>query len=259
MFAAAISKCRVVHQEFECASSIARRYRPGTKRFQAKWVHFATRKSRQVNEIEHDPAERDSNVPMDGVIALLTAATALMGSPGPATLSSAAAGAAYRLRAVPYVIGISLGTMTVIVLVAAGVTGLVTSIPGAAPVISVLAGGYILYLAYRIATAPPVGALDHQAMAPPLIGGYALAIANPKAYGAMGALFSGFPIVQDDPVAGGILKVVILSVFALAVNTTWMSVGAGLARAMQNPRTSRMLNVTFSLLLVASVVAAFLL
>jgi threonine/homoserine/homoserine lactone efflux protein len=169
--------------------------------------------------------------------------------PGPATLSSAAAGAAYRLRAVPYVIGISLGTMTVIVLVAAGVTGLVTSIPGAAPVISVLAGGYILYLAYRIATAPPVGALDHQAMAPPLIGGYALAIANPKAYGAMGALFSGFPIVQDDPVAGGILKVVILSVFALAVNTTWMSVGAGLARAMQNPRTSRMLNVTFSLLL----------
>ncbi len=55
---------------------------------------------------------------MDGLIALMIAATAMMGSPGPATLSSAAAGAAYRLRAVPYVIGISLGTMSVMVLVA---------------------------------------------------------------------------------------------------------------------------------------------
>jgi threonine/homoserine/homoserine lactone efflux protein len=189
---------------------------------------------------------------MDGLLALFTAALTLMGSPGPATLSSAAAGAAYRLRAVPYVLGISLGTITVMVLVAAGVTGLVTSIPGAAPVISG-------YLAWRIATAPPVGALDRQAAAPPFIGGYAMAVVNPKAYGAMGALFSGFPLIPDDPVTGGMLKVAILSGFALAINATWMSVGAGLARAMRNPRTSRALNVTFAVLLVASVVAAVLL
>ncbi|HUS55307.1 MAG TPA: LysE family translocator [Thermohalobaculum sp.] len=196
---------------------------------------------------------------MDGLIALFTAALALMGSPGPATLSSAAAGAAYRLRAVPYVLGISLGTITVMVLVAAGVTGLVTSIPGAAPVISGLAAAYILYLAWRIATAPPVGALDHQAAPPPFLGGYALAVVNPKAYGAMGALFSGFPLIPDDPVTGGILKVAMLAAFALAINATWMSVGAGLARAMRNPRTSRALNIMFAVLLVASVVAAFLL
>jgi threonine/homoserine/homoserine lactone efflux protein len=196
---------------------------------------------------------------MDGLLALFTAALTLMGSPGPATLSSAAAGAAYRLRAVPYVLGISLGTITVMVLVAAGVTGLVTSIPGAAPVISGLAAAYILYLAWRIATAPPVGALDRQAAAPPFIGGYAMAVVNPKAYGAMGALFSGFPLIPDDPVTGGMLKVAILSGFALAINATWMSVGAGLARAMRNPRTSRALNVTFAVLLVASVVAAVLL
>jgi threonine/homoserine/homoserine lactone efflux protein len=196
---------------------------------------------------------------MDGLIALFTAALALMGSPGPATLSSAAAGAAYRLRAVPYVLGIALGTITVMVLVAAGVTGLITSIPGAAPVISGLAAAYILYLAWRIATAPPVGALDRQAAAPPFLGGYALAVVNPKAYGAMGALFSGFPLIPDDPVTGGMLKVAILAGFALAINATWMSVGAGLARAMRNPRTSRALNVTFAVLLVASVVAAVLL
>jgi threonine/homoserine/homoserine lactone efflux protein len=86
-----------------------------------------------------------------------------------------------------------------------------------------------------------------------------MAVVNPKAYGAMGALFSGFPLIPDDPVTGGMLKVAILSGFALAINATWMSVGAGLARAMRNPRTSRALNVTFAVLLVASVVAAVLL
>lgn len=192
---------------------------------------------------------------MDSLIALLIAALALMGSPGPATLSSAAAGAAYRVRAVPYVAGVSSGTITVILLVAAGVTGLVTSVPGAAPVITVLAGAYILYLAWKIATAPPAGALDSQSHAPPFLGGYALAVANPKAYGAMGALFSGFPIVEQDPVAGGMLKVILLSALAVVINLTWMSAGAGMARAMRNPRTSRVLNITFAILLLASVTA----
>jgi threonine/homoserine/homoserine lactone efflux protein len=50
-----------------------------------------------------------------------------------------------------------------------------------------------------------------------------------------------------------------LSGLALAINATWMSVGAGLARAMRNPRTSRALNIVFAVLLVASVVVAFLL
>ena len=75
----------------------------------------------------------------------------------------------------------------------------------------------------------------------------------------MGALFSGFQIVPDDPVIGGVLKVVILASFALMINATWMSVGASLARAMRNPRTSRALNVTFAVLLLGSVVAMFVL
>jgi threonine/homoserine/homoserine lactone efflux protein len=86
-----------------------------------------------------------------------------------------------------------------------------------------------------------------------------MAIVNPKAYGAMGALFSGFPVVPGDRVTDGVLKVAMLSGLALAINTTWMSVGAGLAHAMRNPRTSRALNVVFAVLLVASVVVAFLL
>jgi threonine/homoserine/homoserine lactone efflux protein len=194
---------------------------------------------------------------MDAVIALLAAALALMGSPGPATLSCAAAGAAYGPRALTYACGISLGTITVMVLVAAGVTGLVTSLPGARPVIMVLAAAYILYLAWKIGTAPPVGALASQSAAPPFLGGYALAVVNPKAYGAMGALFLGFPLIEGDPVTGGIVKVAVLAALALGINLAWMSLGTALARAMREPHTSRALNIGFAVLLLASVVAMF--
>lgn len=182
-----------------------------------------------------------------------------MGSPGPATLSCAAAGAAYRWRAFPYVIGISLGTSTVIVLVATGLTGLILAIPGVAPVAAVLAGAYILYLAYKIATAPPVQGLQYQSAAPPMFGGYGMAIVNPKAYGAMGALFSGFHLLPGEPVWGAALKAALLMPVAFGANTLWMLAGAGLAGMMRDPRASRALNLVFATLLVVSVVLALML
>jgi threonine/homoserine/homoserine lactone efflux protein len=169
------------------------------------------------------------------------------------TLASAAFGATYGLRAFPHVVTMSLGTSTIMVLVATGVTGLVASVPAAAPVLSALAGLYILYLAYRIATAPPVDELEQRAVLPPLLGVYGMAVANPKAWGAMGALFSGFPLL-GDPVTEAILKVGLLTALALVINTAWMLGGRTLARAMQTTHTSRALNLFFALLLVVAVV-----
>ncbi len=196
---------------------------------------------------------------MDTVVALLAAALALMGSPGPATLGCAAAGAAYRSRALWYVAGISCGTSTVVLMVATGVTGLVTAIPGVAPIITVLAGAYILYLAWKIANAPPVGALDTSDHEPSMLAGYLFAVVNPKAYGAMGALFSGFDLMPGDPVAGNAIKAALLIPIAFIVNTIWMATGTALARLMRDPAKSRRLNIAFAVLLVGSVIVAVLL
>lgn len=196
---------------------------------------------------------------METVIALYAAALALMGSPGPATLSCAAAGAAYGVRAMPYVLGITLGTSTVIVLVATGLTGVLMAIPGVAPVVAAAAGTYILYLAWKIANAPPVGALNAADNAPPWYAAYGMAIANPKAYGAMGALFSGFVVIPSDPVKDAAVKAVMLAPVALGVNMVWMLTGRGLARMMRDPQASRILNVTFAVMLVISVMLALML
>jgi len=191
---------------------------------------------------------------MENLLSLSAAVIALMSTPGPVTLASAAFDAAYGVRAFPHVAVMTTGTATVMVLVAFGVIGLLALLPGLTPAVSVLAGLYVLYLAYRIAMAPPVGGIEEDEIFPSLFGVYVMAVANPKAWGAMAALFSGYPLLQD-PVAGAVLKVGLLTACALAINTAWMLGGTTLARLVQSPRAGRALNILFALLLVVSVAA----
>ena len=195
---------------------------------------------------------------MEILPAFLAAALSMMATPGPVTLASAAAGAAWPGRAVPYVLVMSAGTLTVIVLVALGLTAVLLSIPGAAPVLATIGAIYVLYLAWKIATAPPIGAIDTNAAPPPLISAYTMALANPKAWAAFMALFSGYPLIPDDPIAGGILKTAILCTLPPAINLTWMVAGTWLARLVRNPTIGRWVNLGFATTLVVSVALAFL-
>ena len=77
-------------------------------------------------------------------------------------------------------------------IVASGVVGLLLAVPGATPIVTVLAAAYFLCLAWRIATAPPLAADTAQRRAPTFVGGLLLSLVNPKGYAAMAALFSGF-------------------------------------------------------------------
>jgi len=195
----------------------------------------------------------------ENILVLLFAALPLMGSPGPATLGSAAAGSAFGvLRSIPYVIGICLGTATVLVIIATGVTGILFTVPGLMPVLTVAAAGYILYLAYRIATAPVLNDGRESRPAPAFTGGYLLAIANPKAYAALGAVFSSVIVVAAAPVQDALVKLAILSTVIVLMNSTWLILGAGLSRLLRHPTAGRAINIAFALLLVGSVALAFL-
>ena len=189
---------------------------------------------------------------------LLLAALPLMGSPGPATMSLAATGAAYGVRrGVPYYVGIVFGTTAVLVMVASGLTGLILAVPGVEPVILAVGCIYILYLAYRIATAPTMAKAAGHGQAPTLYGGLLLALANPKAYAAIGAVFSSV-VISDQVWLDGAAKVVTLTAVIVVVNLIWLTLGATLAGAFRAPRIGRAINVGFAVLLVASVALAVL-
>lgn len=188
---------------------------------------------------------------MDGWIGFALAGLALAGSPGPATLSLAAAGVAFgSKRGLGYLSGIVIGMVGVIAIVASGLTGLILALPGAGPAVLVLSAAYFLYLAYRIATAPPLADNSGQGAAPRFLAGLLLSLINPKGYAAMAALFSG--VALDFAV-----KLTILLGIMVLVNLAWLFAGASMTRMLRDPHTNRMVNIAFAISLIASVALAF--
>jgi threonine/homoserine/homoserine lactone efflux protein len=194
---------------------------------------------------------------MEGLPGFLLAAVALAGSPGPATLSLTATGAAFGARrGAAYLAGIVVGMVAVMAIVASGLVGLLLAVPGATPVVTALAAVYFLYLAWRIATAPPLTQETGQRRAPTFAGGLLLSMVNPKGYAAMAALFSGFVLMHERLAFDIAAKIGVLVVIITAVNVAWLLAGAALTRFFREARTNRAINVAFAVLLVASVVFA---
>ena len=197
---------------------------------------------------------------MDGLLGFAVAGFALAGSPGPNTLSLAATGAAFGARrGVAYMAGVNIGMVAVMAITASGVVSLLLAAPGATPIVTTVAAGYFAFLAYRIATAPPLTENTEFGRQPSFAGGVFLSLVNPKAYAAMAALFSGFVLVPNRFALDATAKAIVLAAIITAVNLAWLIAGAALTRFFRDPRTSRAINVTFAVLLIASVALALLL
>jgi threonine/homoserine/homoserine lactone efflux protein len=183
--------------------------------------------------------------------ALFLSSAVVMGSPGPSTISLTAVGASFGIRrSLPYAAGLIAGTVAVLLAVAAGVVALVTSIPHGAHVLGVLSAAYILYLACKIATAPPLGGRGGSATAPGFLGGLGLAIANPKAYVAIAAIFAA------DPGLDAVVKTTVLSGMVVLIHVCWLLAGVSLSRWLHDPVAARIINSAMAAALVAVTVFA---
>jgi threonine/homoserine/homoserine lactone efflux protein len=196
---------------------------------------------------------------VENLLGFIAAGVALAGSPGPNTLSLAATGAAFGARrGLGYLIGLVVGMVAVMAITASGVVGLLLALPGATPVVVVLAALYFVYLAIRIATAPPLSEERDDRREPSFMAGVLLSLVNPKGYAAMAALFSGFALVRESLGLDVAAKIAVLTLIIMAVNVAWLYAGAALTRFFREPRMNRIINVTFAVLLLASVGLALL-
>lgn len=194
---------------------------------------------------------------MDALPGFLLAGLGLAGSPGPATLSLAAAGAAFGTRrVVGYLVGIVVGMVAVMAVTASGVVGLLLAVPGITPVVTVAAALYFIWLAWRIATAAPLSADNDDRPSPSFVGGFGLSLVNPKGYAAMAALFSGFVLLRGQLALDAGVKIAVLTAVIVFVNVLWLLSGALLTRFFRDPRSNRIINVVFAVLLLASVAVA---
>jgi threonine/homoserine/homoserine lactone efflux protein len=186
------------------------------------------------------------------LLSLILASVVVMGSPGPSTMSVTAVGAAFGVRrSIGYLSGLVLGTIAVLLAVAAGVVSILLSVPRLAPVLLVASAAYMLYLAFRIATAPPLSKHGDTITAPSFAAGFLLAVANPKAYVAIAAVFAGTTL-------GVASKTAVLAVMIVVIHACWLLAGASLSRIFYDPVSARIANVVFATALVVTTVFAFI-
>ena len=187
---------------------------------------------------------------------LLLTSLAIMGSPGPATISLTAAGSAYGVRrSAGYLTGIIAGTTAVLIAVATGITAALLAVPALRAVLIAASAAYILWLAYHIATAPPGSAQAGAKDSPSLAGGALLGIANPKAWIAIAAVFASAHLTTN-PAADAAAKIATLTLMIILIHTAWLIAGASLGPLLRDRRRSRIVNITLAGALAAATALA---
>ncbi|MBL4732768.1 MAG: LysE family translocator [Rhizobiaceae bacterium] len=196
---------------------------------------------------------------MEGLAGFLIAAFALTGSPGPNTLSLVAVGSAYgRKRGLRYMLGLNLGMVLVIAITGSGISGLLFAVPFVAPIVIGIAALYFIFLAFKIATAPPLKEAESNTKDPKWFEGVIISLLNPKAYAAMATLFSSAMLLSTNLWIEGLFKTGILVLVIVVVNVAWLLLGAALTPYFRNERSSRIINIGFAILLLVSVASTLI-
>ena len=173
-------------------------------------------------------------------------------TPGPNNMMLLASGANFGFRrTLPHLMGVSLGFGAMVLGVGLGVGGIFTVYPALYDVLRVVACGYMLWLAYRIATASGIG--DGKATARPMsfIEAVAFQWINPKAWAmALGAT-TAF-VAPGEFVVGVLIVTAVFTAINLPCVASWAGFGVVLRRLLDRPWTLRAFNVTMAVLLVAS-------
>ena len=183
----------------------------------------------------------------------------LLITPGPGVLTTAGVGAAFGLRAgLAYMSGVVFGSLLVMAAVVTGLAALVFSYPVVRGVLLLGSLAYLVYVAFRVATAGArVGIIAAER---PLgfLNGAALSVINPKAYAVMTTLFSGFAFRPESPLLEIAGKVAVYIAIATPIHLIWLYAGASLKRLALSAAAARRINLAMALAMLAVVALAAL-
>jgi threonine/homoserine/homoserine lactone efflux protein len=132
-----------------------------------------------------------------------------------------------------------------LVAVASGVTATLLAVSALGSLLIAGSAAYILWLAYHIATAPPLSAQRAAADAPSLAGGTVLGVANPKGGVAMAAVFASARLA-DTAATDAAAKTAVLAVMIVLIMTVWLIAGASLAPMLRDPQRARIVNAALA-------------
>ena len=188
----------------------------------------------------------------------LGSATALLGSPGPGIAALLAVGRVEGLSGgLRYYAGLQLGLAAAAAVSAIGLASLLRAFPSALRALMIIAASYLVWLAYKIATAPVGSALGGKPVPCSPTAGLLLGITNPKGYVAFASLLASQTLLPRNPGGDIVLKWILIVVVILAVDFAWLLVGVALKQAALRPRSERILNGVLGAAVLGAAAATF--
>ncbi|GGB84990.1 lysine transporter LysE [Marinobacterium zhoushanense] len=187
---------------------------------------------------------------------------ALVGAitPGPVNLVATSAGARFgSLRALPHVLGATLGYTLVVYLCGVGVNDLLKRYPVVLEGFSYAGAALLLYLAWKITTASPTTHVDEGAQqAPRLIQGALLQILNPKAWLVAITGVSLFVSIHSEPDLYLLLFCAVSFLACFIGVGFWACAGQLIGRFLASSRAQLYFYRSMGLLLGSTVITLFI-
>jgi threonine/homoserine/homoserine lactone efflux protein len=179
-------------------------------------------------------------------------------TPGPNNLMLMSSGANFGFkRTIPHMFGVGLGFVFMLILVGVGLMQLFDAYPLSHQILKVLSVIYLVYLAFKIATAAEPQS-DIQSSATPMTFLQAVAFQwiNPKAWAVALSAVSIYAPARDFKSV--LLVGVIFGTVSLTTISTWTVLGQQLRHLLTDHQKLRIFNITMAALLLSSLYPVFI-
>ncbi len=184
-------------------------------------------------------------------------AFSMSATPGPNNMMLTASGALYGFRrTLPHILGISIGVMVLMLAVAMGLSAVFMQWPALQQGLKVVGSLYLLWLAWKIATAPAPDRVKVAADGSgPLTFWQAAAFqfANPKAWVMAISAIASFTLSGEAFIASVAMVIVVMGLVNLPSIALWAGFGVALGRRLKTSMHWRLFNLVMGGLTAACV------
>jgi len=172
-------------------------------------------------------------------------------TPGPNNLMLMASGANFGFRrTIPHMMGVGLGFVFMVVMIGAGLAQVFDAYPLSYKVLKAVSVAYLLYLAWKIATAAPPAEAEKAGTPLTFVQAALFQWVNPKAW-AM-ALTAVSVYAPSQSFAAIALVAVVFGAINLPSVSSWTVLGQQMRRMLAKPTHLRAFNILMAILLLAS-------
>jgi len=193
------------------------------------------------------------------LVSLIVFVFAASFTPGPNNIMLTASGVNFGFqRTIPHMVGIIVGFPVMILLVGFGLGQVFVIIPQLHDILKWLGSAYLLFLAWKIATAARHKQGTYETKPLSFYQAALFQWVNPKGWIMSIAALANYTTVDQNHLAQTLLVAGVFFLMSLGATTSWSLFGALIGRWLQSYVALRIFNGAMALLIVASIVLLYL-